>query len=257
MFGSPVQNPVYAMSTRSLADRPDDFTGEQVHVVYAVPQGGTDQQLDVTSKIPYSLGAINRWLETQIGRKVKFDTFQGDLDIQFVQLPRTDAQYSATSNKLAQIRFDIPPSDSRTLKNLLIFYEGTGSAEECGRGTQPTSAPVVAPQYAAIFLKGGGRYPCWSEIAASADAPPGLDDNHAMHEIFHGFGAGHAPFATATPGTDEYYKQECDLMYPFGTTECLGRLVLDPFRQLYYNPAGFSDGRLNTYDSKFLTPPPK
>lgn len=259
VFGSPVQNPVYTMTSRSAVDRPDDFTGPQVHVIYAVPKGGIDRQMDLTSVLPFSIGAINRWLEAQIGRKVRFDTYQGDLDIQFVQLPRTDAEYTATGlSKLYELRSDIwhfgqvPKSE----QNQLVFYEGSGTADECGRSLQPKFASEML-QFSAVFLRGGlAKYPCWTETAATADAPATLADKTAMHELFHSFGASHTPVVTAPLGSEDFYKQECDLMYPFGTTECVGRIVLDPFRTFYYSPAGFVDGRANTYDSPFLTPPP-
>ncbi|MGZ5271242.1 MAG: hypothetical protein ACXWC6_11540 [Ramlibacter sp.] len=247
------------MSSRSLVDRPDDFTGPRVHIFYAIPKDGTDQQLDLTSRIPFSIAAINRWLEGQIGRKVKFDTYHGDLDIQFVRLPRTDAEYTATgNNKFYELQTDIwhATQPQKIDENWLVFYDGAGTAQECGRSTLPSSS-VYTAQFSAVFLKGSTpKYPCWSDTATSADAPATLDDKLAMHEMFHAFGATHPPFATATPGTEDFYKQECDLMYPFGTTECAGRMVLDPFRQFYYNPAGFADGRANTFDSPFLTPPP-
>lgn len=252
-----MQNPTYSLSSRSLVDRPDDFSGPRVHVFYAVPKGATDAQLDLGSRIPYSVGAINRWLEGQIGRKVKFDTFQGNLDIQFVRLPMTAAEYTAMgNNELYRLQADIQQSQpQRVDENWLVFYEGAGSGEECGRSTQPTS-PTYAGQISAVFLHGNPKYPCWSNTATSADASETVDDHLPMHEIFHGFGASHVPPATATPGSEDFYKQECDIMYTFGTDECTGRQTLDPFRQFYYNANGFADGRANTYASPFLTSPP-
>jgi hypothetical protein len=36
---------------RSTVDRPDDISGSQVHVVYAIPSDGTDRELDTNGVI--------------------------------------------------------------------------------------------------------------------------------------------------------------------------------------------------------------
>lgn len=251
-----MQNPVYAMGARSLADRPDDFTGAQIHVIYAVPQGATDQQLDVTSRIPYSVAVANKWLQGQIGRKVRFDTYQGDLDVQFVQLPRTDAEYGGTTgDKYFRIRDDLAnlfvvPTAT---KNLLVFYDGTGTSSSCGQSTQTANA-AEGYQVSIQYMTG-----CWSKAsAATPDSQPTFFDYEVMHEIFHGLGAGHTPQITQRPpqiSSEEYYGLVCDLMYVYAENLCTAGRFLDPLGRFYYNPAGFPDRRVNTYDSAFLTPP--
>lgn len=238
------------MSSRSLLDRPDDFAGQQVHVVYAVPKGGADQQFDLTSRIPYSLAAVNTWLQGQIGRKVKFDTYQGDLDITFVQLPRTNAEYDA-GNKTFQIEVDLNPLRA-VGKNLLVFYDGPGRPTFCGESTIP-SGPFDR-QFSVVYRDG-----CWTNPASTPTSAPGFSDFIAMHEMFHAFGALHPPQNTQRPpaiSVEEYYELVCDLMYVYNENSCATGKYLDALHRFYYSPAGFADARVNTYYSPFLTPPP-
>lgn len=234
------------MSARSLADRPDDYTGEQVKIIYAVPRGAADRQLDVTSKIPYSLSAANRWLESQIGRKVRFDTFNGDLDIQFVQLPKSDSEYLQVSKRL-WIQEDmlhlLPPG-----KNTLVFYEGSNPSA-CGESSTAAAAHHTG-QFSVVYL-----VQCDS-TAPSPDSQPQWADYTAIHELFHAFGALHPPLLTESPPPNEYYQLHCDLMYTPKANACLQGQYLDPFRRFYYNPSGPVQGPVNTYHSPFLTPPP-
>jgi len=239
------------MSTRSLVDRPDDFAGQQVHVIYAVPRDGADQQFDVTSKIPYSLAAANNWLQGQIGRKVKFDTFQGDLDITFVQLPRTDAEY-ASGYKTYQIQLDLNRLQV-VGKNLLAFYDGPGTPAACGESSIP-SGPFDR-QFSIVYRDG-----CWSNPAPTPTSTPNYSDFIAIHEIFHAFGANHTPQITSAQtlqiSQQEYFFLACDLMYIRQENLCTTGKYLDPLGRFYYNPAGFADSRVNAYYSPFLTPPP-
>lgn len=249
VFGSPVLHPMYASGARTAVDRPDDFQGEQFKVVYAVPRGGVDQQLDVTSRIPYSLAAVNRWLEAQIGRKVRFDTFQGDLDIAFVQLPKTDAEYS-TPLKFFDIYIDVSHLE-RAGKNLLVFYDGPGEPPGvCGRAN--LGSVGQSRLQSLVYITN-----CWStNTAATPDAQPNWNDFLPLHEIFHALGANHLPMIAqpADPTTEGYRRLVCDLMYT--ANDCtFDRWILDPYGLHYYSPSGFADGRANTYDSPFLTPP--
>ena len=47
---------------RATTDRPDDASGPQVHVVYAIPLGGEDRQLDVNGVLAGSVNSWNTWL---------------------------------------------------------------------------------------------------------------------------------------------------------------------------------------------------
>ena len=85
-----------ALLPRSTVDRPDDFGGLQVHVIYAVPSDGADRAFDTSGGIESSTASYQAWLSGQTGGRVlRFDTYQGPLDITFQRLPRPDAEYAA------------------------------------------------------------------------------------------------------------------------------------------------------------------
>jgi hypothetical protein len=83
-------------------DRPDDFPGMyQVHLLYVLPAGAKDRKRDLDGKINKSIRAGNDWFYKQSGgSKIRFDTYQGQLDITFVQMDMTSAEiYQASVAK--------------------------------------------------------------------------------------------------------------------------------------------------------------
>ena len=82
------------LGERSFEDRPDDQPGMyQVHMLYVLPAGAADRQRDLDGRINQSVEAANNWLFTQSGgSKLRFDTYQGQLDITFVQIDMTSAE---------------------------------------------------------------------------------------------------------------------------------------------------------------------
>lgn len=248
-----MQNPTFALGSRSLVNRPDDFTGPQVHVIYAVPKGGVDRQLDLTNRVPYSLAAINNWLQGQIGRKVRFDTYQGELDITFAQLPKTNAVYdSDPAVKTWSIRFDLGQLGlNMDGKNLLVFYAG-GNPTLCGESSIPTGP--FAGQFSIVYAES-----CWTSPAPTPTSTVAFSDWLPMHEMFHAFGAYHVPEVTPAQTLQLTQQEElytvCDLMYVNSINVCAGGKYLDALGRYYYSATVFTDGRVNTYDSPFLTPP--
>lgn len=88
-----------ALGERSYKDRPDDFPGlYQVHLFYVLPADATDQNRDLDGKINKTIEAVNKWFfEQSGGSKIRFDTYQGQLDITFVQMDMTNAQFHEAS----------------------------------------------------------------------------------------------------------------------------------------------------------------
>ncbi|MGZ9234292.1 MAG: hypothetical protein ACXW4E_02090 [Anaerolineales bacterium] len=82
------------LGERSYADRPDDFPGMyQVHVLYVLPADAEDQQRDLDGKFNRSVEAANEWFfEQSSGSKIRFDTYQEQLDITFIQIDETSDQ---------------------------------------------------------------------------------------------------------------------------------------------------------------------
>ena len=110
-----------------------------------------------------------------------------------------------------------------------------------------------------MYMHGLG---CWQSMgpASTADAQPSIADVVPMHELFHTFGAQHPPELTADQRSQrgsslEYYELVCDLMTVRSNTCTAYGWFLDPLQKFYYSSSGFTDSRLDTYDSRFLTPP--
>lgn len=97
---SPASTEVSApLGERSYHDRPDDNPGlYQVHFLYVLPADVPDQQRDLDGKINLTVDAVNNWfVEQSGGSKIRFDTYQGQLDITFVQMDMTSTEFYETS----------------------------------------------------------------------------------------------------------------------------------------------------------------
>jgi hypothetical protein len=76
---------------RAYFDRTDDYEGEyQLHVVYALFQDDDDLHRDTDGSIARSVNLANEWFKEQTdGSTLRFDTYEGELDITFVQFEST------------------------------------------------------------------------------------------------------------------------------------------------------------------------
>lgn len=93
LLSGDVQLSGLSQEERATADQPDDHRGFQVHVAYVLPSDGQDERLDTDGAIAGSVASLQAWLAQQTGgARLRFDTFQGRLDITFIRLSRTDAE---------------------------------------------------------------------------------------------------------------------------------------------------------------------
>jgi hypothetical protein len=93
------ENAPAPLGERSFEDRPDDQPGlYQVHLLYVVPAESKDQERDLNGRINTSVEAVNLWFSEQTGgSSLRFDTYQGQLDITFVTVDMTsDEVYDAS-----------------------------------------------------------------------------------------------------------------------------------------------------------------
>ncbi|HET7144541.1 MAG TPA: hypothetical protein VFI68_11020 [Anaerolineales bacterium] len=84
----PTSTPTPApLGQRSYYDRTDDYAGKyQVHVVYALFDGDKDLNRDTDGSIARSVQLANDWFSGQTdGSSLRFDTYQGELDVTFVK----------------------------------------------------------------------------------------------------------------------------------------------------------------------------
>jgi hypothetical protein len=245
------QNPP---TNRLYRDNPDVGQFNMIHFIYAVPQGGVDRGLDLTTTIPYSVSTFNRWLATQTGGRVlMLDTYHHQLDITFVHLPQTDQAYQS----YGVYQRDNIESDLHALgwmdptKIYVVYYEG-GHEAACADAPHP---PELPGQVVVIYLHGlenvPGVLPCAANsFAGSPTAAPGYWEYSTLHEIIHAHGivSATAPHYTLNGHVSD---SSSDLMYagslPWAPS------VLDFGRDDYYNPSGLPNGIVNFANSPFLS----
>jgi hypothetical protein len=175
---------------RSTEDRSDDESGRQIHLVYALPSDGVDRELDTNGTIETSFGAAQKWLADQTGgRAFRLDTVDGEPDISFFDLSRSDADLQsedaftreAIEAELIDAGFDSPD------KIYAVYYDG-GSTYACGSGAYP---PTIVGNVLVLFLDGtplNGAIQCGeNEFAADVDSPV-FWEYVAVHEILHTLG---------------------------------------------------------------------
>src|ERR671930_393293 len=77
---------------RSTTDRPDAVSGKQIHVFYVLPSDRRDRQLDTNGTLANTVAAFRGWLAQKAGgRTLRLDTYQGEPDVTFRRMTRTDA----------------------------------------------------------------------------------------------------------------------------------------------------------------------
>ena len=240
-------------SRRATSDRPDDVTGSQVQVFYALPSDGVDRGLDTNSVLVSTVGSFQTWLGGQTGgRTLRMDTYQGALDITFVRLGRSNAtmvSYGAFVRDT--IEKDLATAGfAAAAKIYAVYYDG-GSTFACGGGSWP---PTLPGRVGALYLQGtvSGAPPCnTNPFAGSPTSPPGYLEFAMIHELMHVQGF----VSTAAPNfvlAGHVNTGPTDLMYagplPWQPT------TLDLNQANYYNPNGLPAGILNLANSPFLTP---
>jgi hypothetical protein len=186
--GAPAQT---AASARSTADRTDDLAGYQIHVMYVLPSDGIDYNLDTNGSIASSVAATQKWFAAQTAgtRRLRFDTSNGELDISFFRLARTDAAIAGFGAYVRdQIQRDINAAGFNHPEKIYAVYYGGSSTHACGGGAWP---PTLVGNVVALYLRGGppGARPCASNVLATSGDVPGYWEFSLIHEFFHTLGA--------------------------------------------------------------------
>lgn len=217
---STVADPAPTTSTTSVAapagerttvDRPDDDPGEaQVQVLYLTASDGPDHGLDTDGTLVASVESTMRWLEGETGRRVRFDTYEGELDIVFHRLPRSSDEYFAEDVFIRDaIEADLIAAGFDDADTIYAAYYA-GPAVDCASAFNPETLPgnTIVSYWAHV---GPGEADCVVEDFAGADDPPGTWEFGLVHELFHAFGA----VATCAPNHFEGHVGDFpfDLMY--------------------------------------------
>ena len=172
---------------RSTTDRPDDVAGTQVHVMYVLPRDGADQSFDTDGTISGAVQWARSWFVDQTdGRRVRFDTFQGTVDITFLRTDRTDAEYVSMGVRIRDgVAADLVAAGFTQGTKIYSVFFGGGSPRfgsiPCAQGARPGNMSAV---YLACLLER-------SDIQALIPVH-GLSKMlgmGAIHEVFHNLGA--------------------------------------------------------------------
>jgi hypothetical protein len=233
-------------SVRSEVDRADSEEGlPEIQVFYVLPSDGLDEQLDTSERICNSVLAFEDWFATQaLGRRLRLDVADGEIDITFVRLARTDAEMHGI-DQAASIETGVAYVRDRIERELIlgdwlqphelaaVYYGGT-SEYACGGGAWP---PVLVGRVAALYLGGriAGFDACDSAAWGEAERGPGYLDYAMLHEIVHTLGM-----------VDASSPHQHSSGHVFDTNEA------SPERDLMYSPRSSRDPPWGTYDPRGL-----
>lgn len=86
---------IASLGELSYKDRPDDNPDKyQIHVLYVVPKDFTDTTRYFDGSIEDDMLSMNKWFYEQTdGQAFVLDTYQGKLDVTYIQLPVTDEEF--------------------------------------------------------------------------------------------------------------------------------------------------------------------
>ncbi len=254
--------PPACTQTRSLSDRPDDNTYDQIRVLYVVPSDLADQQYDTSGKICNSVRAFSTWFYNQSGSYLRFDTNAGQIDIGFVRLTKTDAAMRGNDPTNASVDYGTAYVRERIERELVamgmiksnklyaVYYEGS-STYACGAGAYP---PAIVARVGTMYLRGlppGSTTVCGQVLPwGQPSLIPNYIDYGMLHELVHSMGIvaasspnehsfGHVFDANATkPNRDLMYTPRVGMNDPgWATNDPLG-LVLDLGHDDYYMAPG-------------------
>lgn len=184
---------------RTTADRPDLTPDPTVHVIYLLPAGEPDEQLDTLGILEDSLRAQNVWMRDQTGRQWRLDTFEFSafdsalgaertveaVDVTFVrsELPASELNGGfAIADELARLGFD--DEGKRYLS--YVASDGRGA---CGDAIAPV---LLAPEstgdgkYAQVYLDSPEG--CGTRAFATDPTDPSFSEAVAQHELVHNDG---------------------------------------------------------------------
>jgi hypothetical protein len=244
----------------STLDRPDDSDLFQIHFIYAIPNDGTDRFRDVSGEIELSANAANYWLSEQTGGStLRYDTYNGELDITFMKFPYSSADFDALGSRIIS-GFDQIIRDSgfdTSHKIYIVYYDGL---IELPRGQLACGVAIRGPDdwgvTGTLYLRG------YSEDLGELTCPnPTRTENLAdwlelvmLHEVFHVLGAspGCGPNTVGAHVEDSSYDIMSSTFNPRTSAQLS---VLDWNNDDYYNHD--IPGCPDLADSVFLDPLPE
>ena len=176
-------------------DRPDDFAGSQIHVVYVSLTGVPSKSFDKRGDISNWLDLANIWMKKKLGKEFAFDTFEGSYDISYMKSKITSKEISKVDLLDPSRKFSGPTILDRLKrefvkqagsqvgrKYLLFVVDAPLSKKYCGLGQQPGRIALATP-----------RGDCWNPKSGylGQDTRFNSASQTIAHELIHNIGVGH------------------------------------------------------------------
>ena len=224
-FGDSLELEVLAPNPRHDRDRPDDLAGPQVHVVYALPSDAEDGNLDRYGDIERSFEAVQRWLEGEIGKRLRLDTAGGRLDVTFLRLPFRAQEGEERGAALVEdlegaIRDGFGASPARAYA---VYYAGR-SGDRCGIASAEGRVAVA-------FVHPEG---CSPRAVGADREKPSTYEAVMVHELLHVFGAVPECASDRLETSAHVGTRVEDLMYAGPEWSGHDEVLIDPGRDNYF-----------------------
>jgi hypothetical protein len=256
-----------SVAGRITVDRPDDSTQPQVKAYYVLAADSVDDRYDVGGEIAEQITTSNEWLFTNGGKRLRWDTYKGAIDVQFVRLKQTEAElWMEPGNPSKKCRFQQCPSLETLVlamqeqgfstkdKITAVFYGGQRTfashpeVEACAWGGWG-KAGHVAMYLVADMDPMTGRTRC-SDMREFTK-PIGATNTVGLvmiHEVFHALGAVAFSGPPNADGDGHIKNDPTDLM---GGSQ--GIVQLDPGNDDYWRHGRTSF--VDVFRSAFMDPP--
>lgn len=226
---------------RSSYDRPDEISGPQVKAVYVLRHGANDRMYDTSGDIERAMRQANAFIQSEGGKSIRLDIFQGKVDVMFMPLPpgfedrsADDCNRAPCPNEADFLRHLASIGRASPEKTYLFFYSGeTRGVFVCGGARQGKAVLLNLSETQGYASTGKHCSLDWSG-AATDDFSWGL---LAVHELLHSLGA----VCSSAPDSDgsSHSRATADIM----GGRANGKVKLDPNRRNYWGsvPAGCTD----------------
>ena len=168
---------------RSTVDRPDEVTGFQIHLIYVLLSGSKDDERDVDGSINTWVNDAQNWLQKTLGRKFKIDTYQGNVDVTFLQSKyRAEDLCAGSCNALKKLADEMRQTDPSISASKTLFFNIGENLEKNTCGWAGIGSNLALDFY------GDSRCNDPRSIAQTGLSDP---SKIFIHEIIHSFGVHH------------------------------------------------------------------
>ena len=175
-------------SERSGVSKSDDKRGYQIQVLYVETASSKGSNYDLNGKINEWVAQIQTWLQAQVGKKLIFDTVNGELDIAYLKF---DGNLQKDTDEIEQIVATYRKLNPKTYfgKTLAVVVDQTvlPGVGLCGWAGRPSDYSIFMPNL--TYPDGGG---C-SNLSHLIPINNGFtyEAQAILHELIHSYGVDH------------------------------------------------------------------